>query len=115
MRRSDARRPRVPRRDDTSAGDAPRDQVTSDAPPSWSFTSGPPAAPVRNRWAFFARGADCLGLHVSGPRDDAFSEQTFPPATKTFQVLPLPPDSQREVALLAGMGFLERRDPGAAL
>jgi len=103
------------RRDDTSAGDAPRDQATSEAPPSWSFSSGPPAAPVRNRWAFFARGADCLVLHVSGPRDDAFSEQTFATATKSFQVLPLPPDRQREVDLLAGMGFLERRDPGAAL
>jgi hypothetical protein len=93
----------------------PRDQSSAEAPPSWSFTSGPNAAAVRNRWAFFARGADCLVLHVAGPKEDSFGEQTFALAAKSFQVLPLPLDRQREVDLLAGMGFLERRDPAAAL
>jgi len=98
------------------AGDAPRDQGTADVPTAtWVFTSGPASAPVRNRWAFFARGADCLVLHVTGPKDDAFAQQTFDATARSFQVLPLPPDRQREVDLLAGMGFLERRDPGAAL
>jgi len=96
--------------------DAPRDQDTADAPSAvWSFTSGAPSAPVRNRWAFFVRGADCLVLHVTGPKDDGFAEQTFETAARTFQVLPLPPERQREVDLLAGMGFLERREPAAAL
>ena len=99
-----------------SSGDAPRDQGTSDSPTaSWVFTSGAPSAPVRNRWAFYSRGADCLVLHVTGAKDDAFAQQTFDTASKTFQVLPLPPDRQREVDLLAGMGFLERRDPAAAM
>ena len=95
--------------------DAPRDESTGDAPTSWSFTIGPTAAPVRNRWAFFARGADCLVLHVSSPKDDSFGDQTFAVAAQSFQVLPLPEDRQREVDLLAGMAFLERRDPAAAL
>ena len=98
------------------AADAPRDQVSSDAPaPTWSFTSGAAAAPVRNRWAFFSRNADCLVLRVTGPKDDPFAEQTFESGMRTFQVLPLPPERQREVDFLAGTGFLERRDPGSAL
>jgi hypothetical protein len=98
------------------AGDAPREEGTSDSPSAiWSFTTGPASAPVRNRWAFFARGADCLVLHVSGPKDDAFAERTFETASGSFKVLPLPPDRQREVDLLAGWAFLERRDPGSAL
>src|SRR5205823_12397751 len=40
---------------------------------------------------------------------------TFEIAARTFQVLPLSPERQREVDLLAGMGFLERRDPASAL
>jgi tetratricopeptide repeat protein len=100
----------------TVSADVPRDQSTSDAPTAiWTFTSGATSAPLRNRWAFFVRSADCLVLHVTGPRDDAFAQQTFDTAARSFQVLPLPPDRQREVDLLAGMGFLERRDPGAAL
>jgi len=96
--------------------DTPRDQGVSDTPTaSWTFTSGPASAPVHNRWAFFARGADCLVLHVTGPRDDAFAERTFASAASTFKVLPLPPERQREVDLLAGMGFLERREPASAL
>ena len=70
---------------------------------------------MRNRWAFFARGADCIVLRVSGPAGDPFLDKTFDSATGTFQALPLPPDRQREVDLLAGMGFLERRDPASAL
>ena len=99
-----------------TATDPPRDQSTAEAPvPSWSFTSGPAAAPVRNRWAFFARGADCLLLHVSGSKEDSFAGETFELAAKTFQPLTLPAERQREVDLLAGMGFLERRDPASAL
>ena len=95
--------------------DAPREETTSDAPITWSFTSGAAAAPVRNRWAFFARGADCLVLHVSSSGVDTFADKTFEAAAKSLQILPLPLDRQREVDLLAGMGFLERRDPGSAL
>jgi hypothetical protein len=99
-----------------STADAPRDQATSESGPvTWSFTSGAASAPVRNRWAFFTRNADCLVLYVTGPKDDAFAERTFQTAVNSFQVLPLPPDRQREVDLLAGMGFLERRDPASAL
>ena len=99
-----------------TASDAPRDQASSDEGAiTWSFTTGAASAPVRNRWAFFARNADCLVLYVTGPKDDSFAGQTFETAAKTFQVLPLPADRQREVDLLAGMGFLERRDPGSAL
>ena len=98
------------------AADAPRDQASSDEEGvTWSFTTGAASAPVRNRWAFFSRNADCLVLYVTGPKDDPFAGQTFETAAKTFQVLPLPADRQREVDLLAGMGFLERRDPGSAL
>ena len=95
----------------------PRDEDAGDNKPTalWSFTTGPASAPVRNRWAFYARGADCLVLHVTGPRDDAFAAQAFDAAARSLQVLPLPPDRQREVDLLAGMGFLERRDPASAL
>jgi hypothetical protein len=96
--------------------DPPRDQTVGDAPTAvWSFTTGAATAPVRNRWAFFARGADCMVLHVSGAKGDAFSDSTFEVAARTFQPLPLPPERQREVDLLAGMGFLERRDPASAL
>ncbi len=96
--------------------DGPRDQTIGDAPTAtWSFTRGPAAAPVRSRWGFYARASDCVMLEVSGPRGDAFSDSTFDTAARSFQVLPLPPERQREVDLLAGMGFLERRDPGSAL
>jgi hypothetical protein len=101
---------------ESSSGDVPRDQASGEAPaPNWSFTSGPAATPARNRWAFYSRGADCLVLRVSGARDDAFAGETFERAARTFEVLPLSLQRQQEVDLLAGMGFLERRDPGAAL
>ena len=96
--------------------DVPRDQAAADAPaPIWSFTTGPASAPVRNRWAFFARGADCLVLHVTGPKDQADAARAFETGAGSMEVLSLPPDRQREVDLLAGMGFLERRDPASAL
>ncbi|MGZ6143379.1 MAG: TPR end-of-group domain-containing protein [Myxococcales bacterium] len=99
-----------------AAAEAPRDESSADAPtPSWSFTSGAPSAQVRSRWAFYARGADCIVLRVSGPAGDPFLDTTFSAASSSFQALPLPPDRQREVDLLAGMGFLERRDPASAL
>jgi hypothetical protein len=103
-------------REPATAVDAPREESTSDSPTAlWTFTTGASSAPVRNRWAFFARGADCVVLHVSGPKGESFGDQTFEVATKSFQVLPLPSERQREADLLAGMGFLERRDPGSAL
>src|SRR5438132_13498 len=99
-----------------ASADAPREQASSDAPVvAWSFTSGAASAPVRNRWAFFTRDADCLVLYVTGPKGDAFADQTFDTAARSFQVLPLPPERQRDVDLLAGMGFLERREPASAL
>jgi tetratricopeptide (TPR) repeat protein len=99
-----------------AAADGPRDESTDDSPTAtWSFTRGTPSAALRSRWGFFARGADCLMLQVAGPRGDAFVERVFDSAARTFKVLSLPPEQQREVDLLAGMGFLERREPGAAL
>jgi hypothetical protein len=96
--------------------DVPRDQSTGDAPTAtWSFTHGTPSSPERIRRAFYARGADCLVLQVSGPRDDKFVDQVFDDGARTLRVLPLPPERQREIDLLAGMGFLERREPAAAL
>ncbi len=100
----------------TASTEAPRDQDSADSPTAtWVFTSGAASAPVRNRWAFYGRGADCLVLHVTGPKEDAFAQKTFETASRSFEVLPLPPDRQREVDLLAGFGFLERRDPASAL
>jgi hypothetical protein len=99
-----------------ASAEAPRDEVTADSPSaSWSFTSGPASAPVRNRWAFYARGADCLVFHVQGPKDEPLADRTFDSGTGSFEVLPLTPERQREIDLLAGMGFLERRDPASAL
>jgi tetratricopeptide (TPR) repeat protein len=99
-----------------AAADAPREQGAADTPTAiWTFTTGAASAPLHNRWAFFARGADCLVLHVTGPKDDPFAALSFDTALRSFQVLPLPPERQREWDLLAGMGFLERRDPAAAL
>ncbi len=112
--RDQARSRLSPRKD--AAVDAPRDETVSDLPAaSWSFTSGAPSAPVRNRWAFFSRGAECLVLHVVSPVGDAFADKTFVSGAKSFEVLQLSADRQREVDLLAGMGFLERRDPASAL
>ena len=96
--------------------DGPRDQTIGDAPTAiWLFTRGPASTPVRNRWAFYARGADCLLLQVAGPQGEAFADQVFESSARTLKVLPLSPERQREVDLLAGMGFLERREPAAAL
>jgi len=96
--------------------DGPRDQTIGDAPTAiWLFTRGPASAPVRNRWAFYARSADCLLLQVSGPPSEAFADRVFESSARSLKVLPLSPERQREVDLLAGMGFLERREPAAAL
>ncbi|HYZ88941.1 MAG TPA: tetratricopeptide repeat protein [Myxococcales bacterium] len=96
--------------------DVPRDESTSDTPTAtWTFTRGASPAPVRTRSGFFARGSDCLVLQVSGPQSDSFAAKVFDSAAKTFKVHPLDPEQQREVDLLAGMGFLERREPAAAL
>jgi hypothetical protein len=101
---------------DVPTSDAPRDQVSSDDPiPSWSFTLGSAQAPVRNRWAFYSRGADCIVLRVSGSKDDIFADTTFKASSESLRVLSLPPERQREWDLIAGMGFLERREPEAAL
>lgn len=111
----DQARTRLFRHESAPVADAPRDESTSDSPPSWSFTSGSTSGQARNRWAFFARGADCLVLHVTSPVGESFGDETFKTAAGTFEPLPLPADRQREVDLLAGMGFLERRDPASAL
>jgi tetratricopeptide (TPR) repeat protein len=96
--------------------DAPRDESTSDTPTAmWTFTRGVSAGSIRTRSGFFARGSDCLVLQVSGPQSDSFAEKVFDSATKTFKVHALTPEQQRDVDLLAGMGFLERREPAAAL
>ena len=99
-----------------TAVEPPRDQTIGDAPTAiWSFTTGAATAPVRNRWAFFARGADCMVLHVSGAKGDSFADSAFEIGARTFRPLPLPQERQREVDLLAGTGFLERRDALSAL
>ena len=96
--------------------DPPRDHTIGDAPTAtWGFTTGPANAPVRNRWGFYGRGADCLVLEVSAGRGDLFADQSFEAAARSFKVLPLPPERQREIDLLAGMSFLERREPDNAL
>jgi len=96
--------------------DAPRDESTLDTPTAiWTFTRGPSSAAIRTRSGFFARGSDCLVLQVSGPQSDSFAGKVFDSAASSFKVHALAPDQQREVDLLAGMGFLERREPGAAL
>jgi hypothetical protein len=101
---------------DNQSADTPHDQKDSDdGLASWAFTSGTGEAQVRNQLAFFARGSDCLVLHVSGAQNDKFVSRTFDAATRSLRVLPLPPDRQREIDLLAGMSFLERRDSAAAL
>jgi hypothetical protein len=95
--------------------DGPREQETGDSPTAiWSFTRGSTNVPVRSRWAFYPRGADCVLLQVAGPADDKFAEDVFDRAARNFKVLPLPPERQREVDLLAGMRFLEQREPGDA-
>jgi tetratricopeptide (TPR) repeat protein len=105
-----------PTQEVTAQADAPRDEATSDAPTAtWAFTRGPSSASVRTRSGFYARGSDCLVLQVSGPQKDSFADKVFDSAAKTFKVHALAPEQQREVDLLAGMGFLERREPGAAL
>jgi hypothetical protein len=96
--------------------DGPRNDTIGDAPTAlWLFTRGPASAPVRNRWAFYSRGADCLLLQVASPQGEAFADQVFESSARSLKVLPLSPERQREVDLLAGMGFLERREPAAAL
>ena len=117
--RSDEDDPRAPggaAEDIPPQADGPRDQTIGDAPTAiWLFTRGPASTPVRNRWAFYARGADCLLLQVASPQGEAFADQVFESSARTLKILPLSPERQREVDLLAGMGFLERRQPAAAL
>ena len=96
--------------------DGPRDQAVADTPAAtWSFTRGSATSAVRSRWAFFARGFDCLMLEVTGPLGDPAAEAVFSSAVLSVQVQPLPPDKQRDVDLVAGMRFLEQREPSAAL
>jgi tetratricopeptide (TPR) repeat protein len=114
QRTDEAERKRAP--EAPAQAEAPRDQSTSDSPTAtWTFTRGPQGAAVRSRWGFFARGADCLMLQVSGASGDGLADRVFDSAARTFKVLSLAPEQQREVDLLAGMGFLERREPASAL
>ena len=99
-----------------SSGDGPREQTIGESPTStWSFTSGSAGAPVRSRWAFYPRGADCVILEVTGPLGDPFAESVFTTASRSLLVQPLSPEVQREVDLRAGMRFLEQREPASAL
>ena len=96
--------------------DGPREDTIGDAPTAiWLFTRGPASTPVRNRWAFYSRGSDCLLLQVASPQGEAFGDRVFESSARSLRVLPLSAERQREVDLLAGMGFLERRQPAAAL
>ena len=97
------------------AMELPRDQSTSDEPsPSWSFTRGAERMAVRSRWAFFVRGADCLLIEVTGPLGSPAAEAVFRHAERTAHTVPLPAERQREIDVLAGMGFLQQRDPASA-
>jgi tetratricopeptide (TPR) repeat protein len=101
---------------DNQASDTPRDQnAGDDETASWTFTSGADSAQVRSRRAFYARGSDCLVLRVSGTQGDKFADRTFDAASRSLRVLTLSAERQREIDLLAGMSFLERRDSAAAL
>ena len=117
--RSDEDDPQTPggaSQDIPPQADGPRDQTIGDAPTAiWLFTRGPATSPIRNRWAFYSRAADCLLLQVAGPQGEAFADQVFESSARSLKVLPLSSERQREVDLLAGMGFLERREPAAAL
>lgn len=112
----DSARSRLPKADEKKQPGEAREQAIGDWPTAtWSFTRGTAEAPMRSRWAFYARGADCLLLEVSGPRGDRFLDFVFDAAARTFRPMPLQPERQREVDLMAGMGFLERRDAASAL
>jgi tetratricopeptide (TPR) repeat protein len=103
-------------KDTKSDLDSLKDQrLGDDDTASWAFTSGAETAQVRQQRAFFARGSDCLVLRVSGPQGDKFASRTFDKARKSLHVLTLPPERQREIDLMAGGSFLERRDSAAAL
>jgi len=96
--------------------DLPRDQKTDDSPaPSWSFTRGEEATAVRSRWAFFARGSDCLLIEVTGPLGGTQAERVFQHAVRTAHTVPISAEQQREIDVRAGMGFLQQRDPTSAL
>ncbi|MBS2021544.1 MAG: hypothetical protein JST92_03990 [Deltaproteobacteria bacterium] len=108
--------PVPPERAEVEVVDGLRDQQLTEAPTaSWSFTRGKQGADVRSRWAFYSRGADCLLLEVTGKAGDPFGDLVFRVAARSFQLTQLAPERQREIDLLAGMGFLERREPTAAL
>jgi hypothetical protein len=94
----------------------PRDESTGDSPTAtWDFTRGSGGSAVHSRRAYFARGADCLVLDVSSASSDDFAGRVFETASESFKVMALSPERQRESDLLAGMGFLERREPASAL
>jgi len=115
QQRSEQREQR-PAQQPPAQAEAPRDESTSDTPTAmWTFTRGTSSSAIRTRSGFFARGSDCLVLQVSGPGNDAFGDKVFDSAAKTFKVHALAAEQQRDVDLLAGMGFLERREPAAAL
>jgi tetratricopeptide (TPR) repeat protein len=98
------------------AAETPHEEVVSDEPAaSWTYSSGADAAQLRKRLAFYARGSDCLVLRISGAKGDKFADYTFAQASKSMKILPLPSERQRDVDLMAGASFLERRDPEAAL
>ncbi len=96
--------------------DPVRDQTTSEEPsPSWSFTRGADLSAVRSRWAFFVRGADCLLIEVTGPLGSQTAEAVFQQAAASAHTVPVPVERQRELDVLAGMGFLQQHDPASAL
>jgi tetratricopeptide (TPR) repeat protein len=96
--------------------DLPRDQKTDESPaPSWSFTRGEDSTAVRSRWAFFARGSDCLLIEVTGPLGGTQAERVFQHAVRTAHTVPISAEQQREIDVRAGMGFLQQRDPASAL
>jgi hypothetical protein len=93
-----------------------RDQAVSDGPvASWSFTRGEGAAAIRNRWAFYGRGADCLILQVASRAGDPAGDAVFELASRTHRLAPLSPDRQRDLELSGGVRLLEQREPAAAL
>jgi tetratricopeptide (TPR) repeat protein len=100
----------------TKDADAPRDESTADDPTAiWIYVAGGEPAELQKRIAFFARGADCLALRVSGAKGDKIADKTFSVAARSMKVLTLQPERQRELDLMAGSTFLERREPEAAL
>jgi hypothetical protein len=82
---------------------------------TWRVTIGQPGVAIRHRLAFYARGRDCVLVQVASPPRDALADLTFQTVAQSLRVLPLSPLLQRQTDLAAGMRFLERREPAAAL